>query len=172
MPAPNIPTAPSRFFGKSKNGDPCLIYDSTAVQMITKKPPKATYTAAPLRVRQSRDSGTNVVEIRYPGKINPDQLSRLNALITAAPYVTLFSLQYDGTIRKQWFHATGGATIKDNKELSIPFDTQNSVPTTKDANVITSFLCDFNPDNEPESVYSANTALSTIECYVTPAEST
>lgn len=174
MPAEAKNAAPSRFFGKSKDGTPCVIYDAVAVQTALDHPNQATYTAAPVQVSYSQIGENKTLRLSYPSEINPDQLPALNESITHTPYVTVYELQEDSTFRKRWFHATGNAVIGGDKNevLEIPFDTNNTVITTPAANPITTFLFEKSPDDETSStVYPPNYALNTIKCYVTPVAS-
>lgn len=174
MPAEPKKAAPARFFGKSKDGTACVIYDATAVQLALEHPNQATYAAAPIQVFYSQIEETKTLKLSYPGEISPDQLSDLNKSITHTPYVTVYELQEDSTFRRRWFHATGNAVIGGDKNevLEIPFDTKNSVVDTPAANPITTFLFEKSPDDETSSsVYPPDYALNTIECYVTPVVS-
>lgn len=123
---------------------------------------KATYTMAPVNVSYSE----NTVKLYYPGNIEPSQLEGINFSIGNTPYMSAYYPQFDGTMKKRWYHLNGDAVIDpaSHYKLIVPCDTKDETGAEDVFPLAYVLLTDYNPSTEKPSSYSYSTTLSAVEC--------
>ena len=127
---------------------------------------KATYTMAPVNVGYSE----NTVTLYYPGNIEPSQLEDIDFSIGNTPYMSAYYPQFDGTMKKRWYHLNGDAVIDPASpyKLIVPCDTKDETGAEDYFPLAYVLLTDYNPSTEQPSDFSWSTTLSAVECSPTP----
>lgn len=116
----------------------------------------------PWRVTDEAD----YVTIDYPGELDLDILDNVNYSIGNNPYLVIYCLQLDGTMRKIWYHLHGEAVIepRHTTQLRILYDTNSGSQSSPYYYPTSVILTDYNPDTEQPSGYSFNTTLNNLSC--------
>jgi chromosome segregation ATPase len=106
------------------------------------------------------------VLITYPGELDPDKLENVNYSIGKTPYLSVYYPQFDGTMRRIWFHLSGDAVIEPEHktQLKILYDANSGAQSSPYIYPTTVILTDYNPGTEPPSGYSYNTTLNNLSC--------
>ena len=132
-------------------------------RLETDKLDKTVYlNLPPWRVTDEAD----YVTIDYPGELDLDILEKVNFSIGKTPYLSIYCLQLDGTMRKIWYHLSGDAVIEPEHktQLRILYDTNSGSQSSPYYYPTTVILTDYNPGTEQPSGYSFNTTLNNLPC--------
>ena len=132
-------------------------------RLETDKLDKTVYlNLPPWRVTDEAD----YVTIDYPGELDLDILENVNYSIGNTPYLNMYCLQLDGTMRKIWYHLSGDAVIEPEHktQLRILYDTNSGSQSSPYYYPTTVILTDYNPDTEQPSEYSFSTTLNNLPC--------
>lgn len=123
---------------------------------------KATYTMSPVGIGYRE----NTLTLYYPGDIEPSQLEDINFSIGNTPYMSAYYLQFDGTMKKRWYHLNGDAVIDTNShyKMIVPCDTKDETGARDYFPLAYVLLTDYNPSTEQPSDFSWSTTLSAVEC--------